>query len=137
MNVMWAYRAVNNPVARKKWLAFGLSLLILAILMGIYKYIKTGDIGKVLIVTTIFILVAVLYTIVMLGKVRYYYIDDTKISYKPFKTNLDNIEDFEVDEKNKVIRLRLKKPSLLSVKLLYFERDEDMKDVVRRLEKHS
>ena len=66
-----------------------------------------------------------------------YYIDDTKISYKPFKTNLDNIEDFEVDEKNKVIRLRLKKPSLLSVKLLYFERDEDMKDVVRRLEKHS
>jgi hypothetical protein len=137
MNVGWAYRAVNNPVARKKWLAFGFFLFILAIVLGAYKYATTGNLGKVLIATTTFVLVVVLYTLVMLGKVRYYYIDDTKIRYKPFKTNLDNIEGFEVDEKNKIIRLRLKKPSLLSVRTLYFEREEDMEEVERLLEKHS
>jgi len=137
MNVGWAYRAVNNPVARKKWLAFGFFLFILAIVLGVYKYATTGNLGKVLIATTTFILVVVMYTLVMLGKVRYYYIDGTKIRYKPFKTDLDNIEGFELDEKNKVIKLRLKKPSLLSVKTLYFEKEEDMREVERLLGKHS
>jgi hypothetical protein len=76
-----------------------------------------------------------LYTVITLGKVRYYMIEGDEIRYKPFKTKLSDIEDFEVDENNKVIRLKLKKPSIFAVKTLYFDKEDEFYDVLRFLKR--
>jgi hypothetical protein len=132
IQLVWNYRAIKNPSARKKWLMYGLGLLIFAIVAGAYRYIVTGDFGRTLIITSLFILVVFMYIQIVLGKVRHYYIDD-KIRYKPFRTDLKNLEGFEVDENQMKINLKLKKPSLFAVRTLYFEDEDDMKDVIRFL----
>lgn len=131
---MWMYRAVNNPVARRKWLIYCSCLLVVALATIAYR-ISTGlSPKKGIIALTSFILVIFLYAIIMLGKERYYYING-EIRYKPFRTKLEDIEDFEVDKTNKVIRLKLRKKSLFSVKTLYFEDSGEMEEVVRFLER--
>ncbi len=130
--MLWRYRAVNNPVAKKKWLAFCSFLLILGVGYSLYRYSVTGNLKFTMLTLSFFALMIFLYTIITLGKPRYYYLND-EIVYKPFKTPLSNVEDFEVDYDNKLIRLKLKKPSLFAVKTLYFESDEDLEEVARFL----
>ena len=132
--MIWKYRAVNNPVAKKKWLMYSVCLIVLAIATIVYRISSGLNPKKGLIALTSFFLVIFLYTIIMLGKERYYFIND-EIRYKPFKTRLEDIENFEVDKENKLIRLKLRKSSLFAVKTLYFEDEEEMDEVVRFLEK--
>jgi hypothetical protein len=113
---------------------YSVGLSVLAIATIVYR-ISTGmSPKKGVIALTSFFLVIFLYTIIMLGKERYYYIDG-EIRYKPFRTKLEDIEDFEVDKENKLIRLKLRKPSLFAVKTLYFEDDSEMEEAIRLLEK--
>ena len=135
IQLVWNYRAIKNPSARKKWLIYGLCLLIFAVAAGVYRYAVTKDFGKTLIITSLFILVVFMYIQIVLGKVRHYYIDD-KIRYRPFRTDLKNLKGFEVDEDEMKINLKLKKPSILAVRTLYFEDEDDLKDVVRFLNKY-
>jgi len=76
-----------------------------------------------------------LYAIITLGKIRYYYIEDDVIKYKPFKTYLSNIEDFEINRDLKIIKLKLKKPSIFAVRTLYFENIEDLEEVAKFLKR--
>jgi len=132
--MIWKYRAINNPVAKKKWLTYSLCLVILAIATVTYRISAGLSPKKGLVALTSFFLVIFLYTIIMLGKERYYFVND-EIRYKPFKTKLEDIENFEVDRENKLIRLKLRKPSFFAVKTLYFEDEEEMEEVIRFLEK--
>ncbi len=129
--MIWKYRAVNNPIAKRKWLTFCLILLLVGVGYAVYRYLQTRDLS-VLLTLSFFSLMLFLYAIITLGKPRYYYIND-EIVYKPFKTPLSNVEDFDVDYDNKVIRLKLKKGSPFAVKTLYFESDEDLEEVERFL----
>jgi len=134
--VIWRYRAINNPVARKKWLTFCTILLLIGFGYSIYKYLVTGNLKITLLSLSFFSLMIFLYTIITLGKFRYYYIDDDAIRYKPFKTYLSNVEDFEVDYDRRVIKLKLKKFTLFAVKTLYFENDDDLEEVLRFLKRN-
>lgn len=131
--MIWSYRAVNNRVARKKWLYIGFSLTILGAIYIIHRIYSTGKIYSSLAIFTLFILMVFLYTVLTLGKVRYYFIEDDAIVYRPFRTKIDEIYGYEVDEHNKVVRLKLKSPKIFAVKTLYFDRDEDLQDVIRFL----
>ncbi len=133
--MIWRYRAINNPVARKRWLTFCTILLIIGFGYSIYRYLVTGNLKVTLLLLSFFSLMIFLYTIITLGKFRYYYIDDDTIRYRPFKTYLSNVEDFEVDYNRKVIKLKLKKSTLFAVKTLYFENDEDLEEVSRFLKR--
>ncbi len=133
--MIWSYRAVNNRIARKKWTVFGLSLIVLGIIYTTYRILITGKLVSSLAIFTLFAAMVFLYTIITLGKVRYYFIEDDRIIYKPFKTSLDEIASYEVDEVNRVIRLKLKKPKLFAVKTLYFDKEEEFQDVLRFLRK--
>jgi|Deesub1362A_J573_1020465.scaffolds.fasta_scaffold00947_1 hypothetical protein len=132
IELTWFYRVINNPAARKKWLIYGACFIGFALLAGAYRYAVTGNLGRTLIITSMFILVILLYIQIVLGKVRQYYIDD-KIRYRPFRTDLRNLKGFEVDEDAMKISLNLKKSSILAVKTLYFEDESDLKDVERFL----
>ncbi len=128
--MFWVYRAIKNPIAKRKWLAFCTIFSIVGIAMFLYKYIHGSEyafLGLCVFIPSVF-----MYTIITLGKPRYYYLND-EIIYKPFKTPLLNVEGFEVDYDNKVIRLKLKRPSIFAVKTLYFESDEDLEEVARHL----
>jgi len=76
-----------------------------------------------------------LYAIITLGKIRYYYIEDDVIKYKPFKTHISNIEDFEINRDLKIIKLKLKKSSIFAVRTLYFEDIEDLEEVAKFLKR--
>jgi len=76
-----------------------------------------------------------LYAIITLGKIRYYYIEDDIIRYKPFKTYITNIEDFEINRDLKIIKLKLRRPSIFAVKTLYFEDINDLEEVAKFLKK--
>jgi len=132
--MIWKYRAVNNPVAKRKWLMYSLCLIIFAIATVAYRTSTGLSPGRGIIVLVFFFLVVFLFTVQMLGKERFYYMNE-EIHYKPFKTKFDNIESFEVDEENKLIRLKLKKPSIFAVKTLYFDDVDEMKEAVVFLEK--
>lgn len=131
--MIWTYRALNNPAARRKWLIF--VLLIIAVGFGFTAYkIATGaELGKSLIVAAFFAFFVSLYAIITLGKPRHYYIEGDYVYYKPFKTNLKKIKGFEVDEEKKVIRL--KGAGIFSVRTLYFDNHDDLRQAVRRLER--
>jgi len=129
--VIWTYRALNNPAARKKWLLFVLAIIITGMGYTAFKIAIDGISGRLLITTMIFILFVSLYAIITLGKPRYYYIEGDYVYYKPFKTNLKEIEDFEVDEDKMLIKL--KGAGLLSVRTLYFENRDELREVVRKL----
>jgi len=76
-----------------------------------------------------------LYAIITLGKIRYYYIEDDIIKYKPFKTYISNIEEFEINRDLKIIRLKLKRSSIFAVRTLYFENIEDLEEVAKFLKR--
>ncbi len=131
-NMMWSYRAIKNPVARKKWLSFVSILVFIGFLYSLYRVLLGESVIKILLIFTLFSLFIFLYAIISLGKPRFYLMDDEMILYKPFKTRLSEVEGFEVDEKN--LRIRLKKRGF-GVKTLYFEKIEDLKNVERWLKK--
>lgn len=130
--MIWSYRAVNNRVARRKWFALGTSLILLGVIYTVYRILTTGKVVQSLAIFTLFFLMVFLYTIITLGKVRYYFIND-EIVYKPFRTKIDEIESYEVDEENLVVRLKLKKPKIFAVKTLYFDKVEEFEEVLRFL----
>ncbi len=131
--MIWTYRALNNPAARKKWAAF--ILLVIAVGFGYtaYKIVSGAEIGKSLIVAAIFALFISLYAIITLGKPRHYYIEGNYVYYRPFKTDLTKVKDFEVDEGRMVIRL--KGAGILGVRTLYFDNEDDLRQAVRMLER--
>ncbi|WP_202319958.1 hypothetical protein [Archaeoglobus neptunius] len=131
--MIWTYRALNNPASRKKWIIFVFVIILAGFGYTGYKILSGGEIGKSLIVAAIFALFVSLYAIITLGKPRHYYIEGDYVYYRPFKTNLREIEDFEVCEEKKLIKL--KGAGILSVRTLYFENQDDMKQVVRKLNK--
>lgn len=135
--MIWNYRAVNNPVARKKWLLFGVVLLIFAVVAGAVRYVTTGELGQSLIITGLLLLFIFLYIQIVLGKIRQYFIDDEdRIRYKPFKTDLKQLKGYEVDADSLKIDLELKKSSPFAIKTLYFEDIEDLKEAEVFLKKY-
>jgi hypothetical protein len=131
--MMWFYRAVKNPAARRKWLAF--ISIIAAIVFGYGAYrILIGDSAiRVALLLAIFSIFILLYAIIALGKPRYYFLDDEFVIYRPFRTKLCDICGYSVDEKRLLIKL--KKRGILGVKTLYFENIEDLKEAEKRLKK--
>lgn len=131
--MIWTYRALNNPAARKKWLYFVLFILLVGFGYAAFR-VLTGDAsGRFLIAVTLFTLFVSLYTIITLGKPRHYYIEEDHVYYKPFKTNLKKIEGFEVDESKMLIKL--KGAGLFSIRTLYFENLDDLRQVERKLKR--
>ncbi|RLI76143.1 hypothetical protein DRO97_01545 [Archaeoglobales archaeon] len=131
--MMWSYRAVNNKIARKKWIYLSLSLILSAIIVSFLRFSGGVDVKKIVLSLTIFIFVVMLYMLITLGKIRYYFIEEDTIYYKPLKTKLEEIKDFVVDKENMVIRLKFKKLKLLGVKTLYFEKLEDLEKAEKLL----
>jgi hypothetical protein len=131
--MIWTYRAINNPVAKRKWLVFCLILILLGFGYTANKIVSGEPYGKSLIIAGIFALFISLYTIIALGKPRHYFIEGDFVVYKPFKTNLKKIKGFEVDESGMVIRLKTGNP--FSVRTLYFENPDELKKVERMLER--
>jgi len=131
--LIWTYRALNNPAARRKWFIFVLLIIAAGFGFTAYKIATGAEVGKSLIVATIFAFFVSLYAIITLGKPRHYHIEGDYVYYKPFKTNLKKIKGFEVDEEKKVIRL--KGAGIFSVRTLYFDNQDDLKQAVRRLER--
>jgi len=127
--LIWNYRAVNNRIARKKWIYLSLSLILLAIVVSFVRFSSGVEIKKIVLSLAIFIFVVTLYMLITLGKIRYYFIEGDTIYYKPFKTKLEDVEGFDVDKENMVIRLKFKKPKFFGVKTLYFEKMEDLEKV--------
>ncbi|MFP3909222.1 MAG: hypothetical protein ACOC5L_01480 [Halobacteriota archaeon] len=135
--MIWNYRAINNPVARKKWLLFGIFLLIIAMTAGASRYVTTGELGRSLIITGILLLFIFLYIQIVLGKPRQYFIDDEdRIHYKPFKTDLKQLKGYRIDADSLKIDLELQKSSPFAVKTLYFEDIEDLKEAQVFLNKY-
>ncbi len=127
--IVWSYRAINNPAAKRKWLVFISAIVIAGIAYSAYKILSGQQVGKVLIIAAIFILFVTLYAIITLGKPRHYAIDGEYIYYKPFKSRLS--PKYEVDERNLVIRFRDRR----LIRTLYFENLDDLKAVKRYLER--
>ncbi len=135
--MIWNYRAINNPIARKKWLLFGIILLVFAGAAGAGRYMTTGELGRSLIITGILLLFIFLYIQIVLGKPRQYHIDDEdRIHYKPFKTDLKQLKGYKKDADSLKIDLELQKSSPFSVKTLYFEDEEDLKEAEVFLNKY-
>lgn len=130
--MIWSYRAIRNPAARRKWLSFVAFLVIVGLLYSIYRILSGENLIKVLLIFTLFSLFIFLYAIISLGKPRFYLMDEELIIYRPFKTKLSEVEGFEVEEEN--LRIRLKKRGF-GVKTLYFERIEDLKNAESWLRK--
>jgi len=130
--LIWTYRALNNPAARKKWLIFVLLILIVGFGYAAFRALTEAS-GRLLIAITLFTFFLSLYTIITLGKPRHYYIEGGYVFYKPLKTNLKKIKGFEVDEKNLLIRL--KGAGIFSVRTLYFENLDDLRQVERKLKR--
>jgi len=130
---MWWYRAVNNPVARRKWLTLSLTLLAVGSAYTAYRVMRGEDPIKCLLIFSLFVLMLFLYTLIALGKPRYYYYADGEIIYKPLKVSLSDVMGYDVDREGKVIRLRVKGLSPLKVRTLYFENLEDLERIERIL----
>ncbi|MCS7144654.1 MAG: hypothetical protein NZ879_06505 [Archaeoglobaceae archaeon] len=129
--MIWSYRAVKNPIARRKWLYFISILIIFVFGYGIYRIMLGENAIRVLLLLTIFSLFIFLYAIIALGKPRYYFFDEDQIVYKPFKTKLSDITGYEVEERNLIIKLE--KKGIFGVKTLYFEKIEDLREAERLL----
>ena len=133
--MIWSYRAVNNRIARKKWLALSSTLIGVGLIYTIFRILYSGKLVSSLAIFTIFALMVFLYTIITLGKVRYYFIEENEIVYKPFKTKIEDVEGYEVDRENMVIKLKLKRPKVFAVKTLYFDKEDEFEDVLRFLKR--
>ncbi len=127
--IVWSYRAINNPVAKRKWLGFVSLIVIVGIAYSAYKILSGQQVGKVLIIAAIFVLFVTLYAIITLGKPRHYAIDGEFVYYKPFKSRLS--PNYEVSEDELVIRFKDRR----LIRTLYFENPEDLKTVRKHLER--
>uniref|UniRef100_A0A7J2TIC5 Uncharacterized protein n=1 Tax=Archaeoglobus fulgidus TaxID=2234 RepID=A0A7J2TIC5_ARCFL len=131
--MIWSYRAIKNPAARKKWLSFIATLFIVFFSYGIYRVLMGENWVRIALLLALFSLFIFLYALITLGKPRYYSIDDDFIIYKPFKTRLSDIDDYSVDEN--AMTIKLKKKGILGVRTLYFEKNEDLREAERILKK--
>ncbi len=131
--MIWSYRAIKNPVARKKWLVFLAALLIVFFSYGIYRVLMGESWIRIALLLALFSLFIFLYALITLGKPRYYSVDDEFIIYKPFKTRISDLEGYSVDENAMTIKLR--KKGIFGVRTLYFERLEDLREAERILRK--
>ncbi len=131
--MIWCYRAVKNPAARRKWIAF--ISIIVAIIFGYaaYKILMGENVIRIALLLTIFSLFIFLYAIIALGKPRYYFLDEEVLIYKPFKTRLGDITGYSVDESKLLIKIE--KKGILGVKTLYFEKIEDLKEAEKWLKR--
>jgi hypothetical protein len=132
--MIWSYRAIKNPAARKKWLMLITALLIIFFSYGAYRVLTGENWIRIALLLVLFSLFIFLYAIITLGKPRYYSIDDDFIIYKPFKTRLGDLEDYSVDENRMIIKLK-KKKGIFGVRTLYFEKVEDLKEAEKILRK--
>jgi len=131
--MIWSYRAVKNPAARRKWIAF-ISIIVAIILgYGAYRILIGENVIRIALLLTIFSLFIFLYAIIALGKPRYYLVDGEFLIYKPFRTRLSDITGYSVDEGRLLIKLE--KKGLFGVKTLYFEKIEDLKEAERWLKR--
>jgi len=129
--MIWSYRAINNRVARRRWFSLAILLTALGSIYTILRILTTGKVLTSLAIFSLYMTMVFLYTIITLGKVRYYFIEGGEIVYKPFKTKLEEVEGYDVDEVNMVIRLKLRRPRLFAVKTLYFDKDDEFQNVLR------
>jgi len=131
--MIWSYRAIKNPVTRKKWLVFLAALLIVFFSYGIYRVLMGESWIRIALLLALFSLFIFLYALITLGKPRYYSVDDEFIIYKPFKTRISDLEGYSVDEN--AMTIKLKKKGIFGVRTLYFERLEDLREAERILKK--
>lgn len=129
--MIWSYRAVKNPAARKKWLTFILVIVAFVFGYGAYRVAIGDNAIRIALLLTIFSLFIFLYAIITLGKPRYYFMDEELLIYKPFKTRLSDVRGYSVDENRLIIRLS--KKGLFGVKTLYFDRLEDLREAEKWL----
>jgi hypothetical protein len=135
--MLWKFRAVNNRIAKRRYYMYS-SLLILLLIAGFFYRVETGTrVGKAMILFAVGIMFIFLYTVIALGRERYYYMDEEEIVYKPLKTKIKDISGFEVDKNNKLIRLNLRKKSIFSVKTLYFDNIEDLREAEYFLKRYT
>ncbi len=126
--MLWKFRAVNNRIAKRKYFLYSLLIISIFVLGAIYRLESGTKPGKVAILLAFSVMLVFLYTVIALGRERYYSMDENEIVYRPLKTKIQDIEDFEVDENNRLIRLKLKKGGLFSVKTLYFDDIRDLRE---------
>lgn len=131
--MIWSYRAVKNPAARKKWLTFILVIVAFVFGYGAYRVAIGDNAIRIALLLAIFSLFIFLYAIITLGKPRYYFMDEELLIYKPFKTRLSDVRGYSVDENRLIIRLS--KKGLFGVKTLYFDRLEDLREAEKWLKK--
>ena len=126
--MLWKFRAVNNRIAKRRYFLYSLVIISIFVLGAIYRLENGTKPGKVAILLAFSVMLVFLYTVIALGRERYYSMDENEIVYRPLKTKIQDIEDFEVDENNRLIRLKLKKGGLFSVKTLYFDDIRDLRE---------
>lgn len=126
--MLWKFRAVNNRIAKRRYFLYSLVIISIFVLGAIYRLESGTKPGKVAILLAFSVMLVFLYTVIALGRERYYSMDENEIVYRPLKTKIQDIEDFEVDENNRLIRLKLKKGGLFSVKTLYFDDIRDLRE---------
>jgi len=124
--MLWKFRAVNNRIAKRRYYMYSLVAVLILLIGAIYRLETGTSAGKVAILMAIGIMFVFLYTVIALGRERFYSMSEYEIVYRPLKTKIEDIKSFEVDEENKLIKLNLKHGSPFSVKTLYFE---DLKDL--------
>ncbi len=127
--IIWSYRAVNNRIARKKWGVLVLVIFLAGAAFTALRIASGAPLGRAMIIAAIFNLFVALYAIIAMGKPRTYIIEDDEIIYKPFKARLSEIRGYEADYDNLIIKLR----GARFIRTLYFEDEDDMKQVERFL----
>ncbi len=126
--MLWKFRAVNNRVAKRRYFLYSAFVLAIFVAGAIYRLETGTSAGKVLILLAFSAMLVFLYTVIALGRERYYSLDEEEIVYRPLKTKIEEVESFEVDEENRLIRLKLKKNRLFAVKTLYFDDIRDLRE---------
>lgn len=127
--IVWRYRVIKNGVARRKWLLIVSAMLIAGLSYSVYGMISGEPLKKSAVATAFFVLFLFLYTIIVLGKPRYYWIDGDTVYYRPFKRKITR--NFEVDDEKLLIKFKdWKLP-----RTLYFENKEDLENVKKYLKK--
>ncbi|MCS7121131.1 MAG: hypothetical protein NZ895_00785 [Archaeoglobaceae archaeon] len=124
--ITWIYRPVNNRLARRKWISVAAVLFFLGLIYTFYKTYTGYPFGRSIIALTVYTLFLLLYILLALGRPRTYILENNTVKYKPFKAK---IKEYSVDEKNLVIKIK----GNFFIRTLYFERDEDLREVLRYL----
>lgn len=132
--MMWSYRAVKNPAARKKWLAFISIIIAFVFGYGAYRVAIGDNAVRIALLLSIFSLFIFLYAIIALGKPRYYFMDKELVIYKPFRTRLSDVKGYSVNEDKLIIKLN--KKGIFGIKTLYFDKLEDLKEAEKWLKRN-